>query len=55
MGSLVQCFEWEKVTKEEVDFSEGNGVTMPKSVPFEAMCKAHPIMHKVLSKSLCDV
>ena len=48
MGSLVQCFEWEKVTKEEVDFSEGNGVTMPKSVPLEAMCKARPIMHKVL-------
>uniref|UniRef100_A0A2N9FMR3 Cytochrome P450 n=1 Tax=Fagus sylvatica TaxID=28930 RepID=A0A2N9FMR3_FAGSY len=55
LGSLIQCFEWERVTKEEVDMTEGIGVTMPKVVPLEAMCKARPIMHKVLSESLHDV
>uniref|UniRef100_A0A2N9HSY0 Cytochrome P450 n=1 Tax=Fagus sylvatica TaxID=28930 RepID=A0A2N9HSY0_FAGSY len=55
LGSLIQCFEWERVTKEEVDMAEGIAVVMPKAVPLEAMCKARPIMHKVLSESLHDV
>ena len=50
LGSMIQCFEWKRVTMEEVDMAEGNGVTMPKVIPLEAMCKARPIMHKVLSK-----
>ena len=55
LGSLIQCFEWERVTKEKVDMTEGNGLTMPKAVPLEAMCKARPLMHKVLSESMHDV
>jgi hypothetical protein len=30
--------------------TEGNGVTMPKAVALEAMCKAHPIMNSLLSE-----
>lgn len=54
LASLIQCFEWKRVSEEEVDMAEGNGTTLPKAVPLEAMCKAHPIVHKVLSESKHD-
>ena len=36
LGLLIDCFEWERVTK-EVDMAQGNGTTIPKAMPFEAM------------------
>ncbi|EEF37439.1 cytochrome P450, putative [Ricinus communis] len=50
LGSLIQCFEWERVSGEEVDMAEGKGVTLPKAEPLEAMCKARPIMKNILPK-----
>ena len=32
LQSLIQCYEWGKVTKEEVEVTEGIAVNMPKAV-----------------------
>ncbi|PIN17129.1 Cytochrome P450 CYP2 subfamily [Handroanthus impetiginosus] len=47
LGSLIQCFEWERMDQEEVDLAEGIGLTMPKLKPLEVMCKPREIMYKV--------
>ncbi|XP_058187589.1 cytochrome P450 81Q32-like [Rhododendron vialii] len=49
LGSLIQCFEWERMGKDLVNMSEGNGGTMPKAEPLEAMCKARDVIKKVFS------
>ncbi|KAL0343542.1 UNVERIFIED_CONTAM: cytochrome [Sesamum angustifolium] len=51
LASFIQCFEWERVSSEEVDLTEGAGLTMPKLKPLEAMCRPRQIMLKVLQES----
>ncbi|CAL5372848.1 unnamed protein product [Camellia sinensis] len=48
LASLIQCFEWERVSEKAIDLTEGKGLTMPKLEPLEAMCKARDIMNKIL-------
>ncbi|KAM5565785.1 hypothetical protein ABKV19_019686 [Rosa sericea] len=47
LGSLIQSFEWERISEEKVDMSEGLGLTMPKIKPLEALCKPRPLMQRL--------
>ncbi|KAG2245466.1 hypothetical protein Bca52824_092700 [Brassica carinata] len=48
LAALVQCFEWERVGDELVDLTEDKGATLPKLVPLRTMCKARPIVGKLI-------
>ncbi|XP_050365905.1 cytochrome P450 81Q32-like [Argentina anserina] len=50
LGSLIQCFEWERSSDEVVDMSEGAGLTMPKAQALLAKCRPRPIMLPLLSQ-----
>ncbi|XP_058750923.1 cytochrome P450 81Q32-like [Vicia villosa] len=49
IGSLIQCFEWERIGNEEIDMTEGTGLTMPKVEPLVALCRPRQVMVKLLS------
>ncbi|XP_028779072.1 cytochrome P450 81E8-like [Neltuma alba] len=50
LGLLIQCFDWKRASKEKIDMREGGGITMPKIIPLEAMCRArHPIIDGLFS------
>ncbi|XP_057490916.1 cytochrome P450 81Q32-like [Actinidia eriantha] len=50
LAGLIQCFKWERVNEELVDMMEGQGLTIPKVKPLEAICKAREKMICVLSE-----
>ncbi|KAI3879007.1 hypothetical protein MKW92_008305 [Papaver armeniacum] len=54
LGRLVQCFEWERFGNEEVDMSEGPGLSMPIAKPLVAVCKPRQAMMDFLIKNLVD-
>ncbi|KAJ4845874.1 hypothetical protein Tsubulata_038408 [Turnera subulata] len=49
LGSLIQCFEWERVSEQEIDMSEARGVTMHKVKALEAICKPRSIIKSVFA------
>ncbi|PIA56657.1 hypothetical protein AQUCO_00700784v1 [Aquilegia coerulea] len=50
LGSLIQCFEWERISEEKIDMHEGSGITMHKTKPLETVCKPCQSMIHVLNK-----
>ncbi|PKU68247.1 cytochrome P450 81E8-like [Dendrobium catenatum] len=50
IGTLVQCFEWRRVTEEEVDMKEGVGITMPRVNSLEALCRPREPMINLLAQ-----
>lgn len=50
LGSLVQCFEWERIGKEMVDMTEGPGLSMPKAQPLQANCQPRQPFVSLLSQ-----
>ncbi|KAF3596285.1 hypothetical protein DY000_02025776 [Brassica cretica] len=55
LGSLVQCFEWERAGEEYVDMSEDEkGITLRRATLLEAMCRPRPIVDMILDASSCS-
>ncbi|XP_071922890.1 cytochrome P450 81Q32-like [Coffea arabica] len=50
LGALIQCFDWDRVSQDLEDMTEGSGLTMPKAKPLEAMCRAREKMTKILKE-----
>ncbi|KAI3802426.1 hypothetical protein L1987_30558 [Smallanthus sonchifolius] len=51
LGSLIQCFEWERTSESEVDMSEGTeGISMPKAINLVAICHPRSTMLNLLSQ-----
>ncbi|TVU44889.1 hypothetical protein EJB05_04352, partial [Eragrostis curvula] len=45
LGTLIRCFDWETVDGAKVDMTESGGLTIPRAVPLETMCKPRAAMH----------
>nr|XP_009380098.1 PREDICTED: cytochrome P450 81F3 [Musa acuminata subsp. malaccensis] len=50
LAILIHCFEWEKLPGEEVDMTEGQGLSMPKVKPLEVVCTPRRTMLHALSQ-----
>ncbi|CAN6281279.1 unnamed protein product [Urochloa humidicola] len=51
LGTLLQCFDWEAVGGAAgVDMAQGVGITLPRAVPLEALCKPRQDMLPVLQE-----
>ncbi|CAL9134435.1 unnamed protein product [Musa textilis] len=50
LATLIHCFEWEKLPGEEVDMTEGPGLTMPMAKPMEVVCTPRHTMLHALSQ-----
>ncbi|KAF5752860.1 hypothetical protein HS088_TW01G00778 [Tripterygium wilfordii] len=51
LGTLIQCFEWERVSEEEVDMTEIIASVLHKAIPLEALCKARPVTTKLFHEA----
>ncbi|KAK1436615.1 hypothetical protein QVD17_02397 [Tagetes erecta] len=49
LGAIIQCFNWERMSDDMVDMTEGLGIIMHKVVPLVAKCKPRLETMDVLS------
>nr|GEZ40969.1 cytochrome P450-like protein [Tanacetum cinerariifolium]GEZ40974.1 cytochrome P450-like protein [Tanacetum cinerariifolium] len=48
LGSLIHCFEWERISEEMVNLTEQTGLALLKAQPLMAKCNARRTMVKLL-------
>ncbi|CAL0334927.1 unnamed protein product [Lupinus luteus] len=48
LGLLIQCFDWKRVSAEEIDMEEQTWFNLTKLLPLKAMCKTRPVVNKNL-------
>ncbi|XP_021980509.1 cytochrome P450 81Q32 [Helianthus annuus] len=51
LGLLIQCFDWENISEDMVDMSEGLGLTMPKAQPLVVKCRPRSTAQNLASQS----
>ncbi|KAJ0818850.1 putative oxidoreductase [Helianthus annuus] len=49
LGLLIQCFDWERISEELIDMTEGPGLTMPKAQSLIATCRPRPVTCNLLA------
>ncbi|KAJ4837529.1 hypothetical protein Tsubulata_022423, partial [Turnera subulata] len=49
LGSLIQCFDWKRVSESKIDMTEKARLTMSRVMPLELLCKARPILNQIFS------
>jgi cytochrome P450 len=50
LGTLIQSFEWKRLSDEMIDLTEGCGITTPLATPLEAMYRPREAMKELLSE-----
>lgn len=50
LGSLIQCFDWDRMGKETVDMTSGGGLTAPMAQPLMAKYRPRRTMFNLLSQ-----
>ncbi|KAJ4846882.1 hypothetical protein Tsubulata_011891 [Turnera subulata] len=50
LGTLIQCFDWETISGEEISMKENIAISMSRAVPLELNCKSRPhLISKILA------